>query len=222
MMKRYCLPLLLMLGLGIAKCKIDEPDLSSIPNTTDGYQPLTKGSAWTYHQVSSTGASMDEVMEMNGSHTVINGKTYYAVTDKADSSTYTSYFYHGDGSYSIRSAVLGGGKVVEYLYLKDNVVAGQTWTAPITDDGKLAGFPAQIAGKIVKQDTSLVISSITFQHVVHTQLQLQYDTGTGFETSQLIDFYIAKGAGIIKIDTDAGQPTNITSHQEIISCKIEK
>lgn len=223
-MKRRYLPLLLILALLLAKCKLDPPDMSNIPDTTEGYQPVTKGCSWTYHQTYSTGVSIDEVIKMNGSHTVINGKTYYAATDKADSVIRTSYFYHGNGNYSLRSAVMGDGTVIEYLYYKDDTAEGQTWTAPVTDSGKLAGFPAQIVGKIVKQDTSMVVGSMTFKHVAHTQLQLQYDTGygVGFETYQLLDFYIAKGAGIIEIDTEALQPTNFKSHEEIVSYKIEK
>jgi len=223
-MKRHYAPLLLIFGLLLVKCKLDPPDMLNFPNTADGYQPVTKGSGWSYHQTLSTGVSMDEIMKMNGSHAVINGKTYYAATDKADTVVHTSYFYHGNGSYSIRSEVIGAGTTVEYLYLKDDFPEGQTWTAPVTDNGKLAGFPTQIVGKIVKQDTTMLISSMTFKHVAHTQLQLQYDigTGAGFETYQLIDFYVAKGTGIIQIDTDAGQPTNLQSHQEIINYKIEK
>ncbi|MFD2874662.1 hypothetical protein ACFS5N_19410 [Mucilaginibacter ximonensis] len=223
-MKRFYLTLLLAAATFMVCCKMDTPDMTGVTDTTTGFQPLTKGSTWSYHQTfnSTDHPATNEVISMSGKRSVINGKTYYEATDKADTVISTTYFYQGNGSYSIRSAVLGSGITVEYLYLKDDVAVGQTWTAPISDDGKIQGFPAQIVGRVINRDTSMTISSMTFKHVAHTQLKLQYKITTAFETYQLIDFYIGKGVGIIEIDTDAGQPLNLKSQQSVTSYKIEK
>ncbi len=219
---RYQL-LALLFAFSISNCKLDTPDMSNTGSagTADGYQPTTKGSTWTYHQVYTPGPTMDETMTMTGDHTTINGKTYYAATDKTDSLSGTTYFYHGNDSYSIRSTIIGFGNTVEYLYLKDNIAAGQTWTAPVTDDGKLAGFPAQIIGKVLNSDTTMTLSGNTFKNVSHSQLLLQYNITGAFETYQVIDFYVAKNVGIIEIDTDAGQPNNQKSHETLTSYKVQ-
>lgn len=224
MMKRFYLPLLCILAFSLIRCKKDLPDVSGTPDTTQGYQPLTKGSTWSYHETfnSTDYPALNDVITMTGARAVINGKTYYAATDKLDTVIGTTYFYQGNGSYSIRSAVLGAGITVEYLYLKDDVAIGQTWTAPISDDGTIQQFPAQVVGKVLKRDTSMTIGSMTFKSVIHTQLQLQYNITGSFETYQVIDFYVAKGVGIIEIDTDAGQPLNLKSYESITSYKIEK
>lgn len=224
MIKRFCLPILFVLAIFMVRCKLDAPDMTGFVSTIDGNQPLTKGSTWTYVQSYSNGHTFNDTITMNGSRAVINGRTYYAATEKADTATSTTYFYQGNNEYRIRSSVMGNGYLVEYLYLKDDVAIGQTWTAPVTDNGKLSGFPAQIIGSVLQRDTTMTIGSITFNHVTHTQLQLQYDLGIGlgFTTYQLIDFYVARGIGIIETDTNAGQPINLKSKGPITSFKIEK
>lgn len=224
MIKRFYLLLLFVLTIFMVRCKLDTPDMTGFISSADGYQPLTKGSTWTYNQTYSNGRTFNDSITMNGGRAVINGLTYYTATEKADTTTATAYFYQGNGEYRIRSSVMGNGYLVDYLYLKDDAVIGETWTAPVTDNGKLSGFPAQIVGSVIKRDTTMTISSMTFNHVTHTQLQLQYDLGigTGFTTYELIDFYIAKGIGIIETDTDAGQPINLKSNGPIISYKIQK
>lgn len=222
-MKRFYLPLLVMLALFVTRCKMDPPDLGGFFDSVDTYQPITKGSTWTYKKTLNSGAPSYEIMTMTGDRTVINNKTYYGVNDKVDSTTNITYFCHNNGDYFIRSSLLGDGITVEYLYLKDDVGIGQTWTAPVTDDGTLGGAPARIVGKVLKRDTTMVLASITFEKVTRSQLLLQYNIGTsdGFQTYQTIDFYTAKGVGIIKIDSDAGE-LNLNSSTDIVSYKIEK
>jgi hypothetical protein len=92
--------------------------------------------------------------------------------------------------------------VIEYIYLKDNWDIGKTWTAPITDSGLLNGFPAQIIGTIVEKDITKAVSGKIYNNVIiHTHLQLQYNTTGSFVTYQDIDYYIAKGVGIVYIVT---------------------
>lgn len=222
-MKRFYLPLLVMLALFITRCKMDPPNMAGYSDSADTYQPITKGSTWTYKKTLNAGAPSYEIMTVTGNRTVINNKTYYGVNDKMDSTTNITYFCHDKGDYFIRSSVLGDGITVEYLYLKDDAAIGQTWTAPVTDDGTLGGAPAQIVGKVLKRDTTMVLASITFEKVTHSRLLLQYNIGTsdGFQTYQTIDFYTAKGVGIIKIDSDAGE-LNLNTATDIVSYKIEK
>lgn len=223
MIKRFYQPILFVLGLFLIGCKLDPPDMSGF-TITDGYQPVTKGSTWTYKQTYNTGRTWNETITMTGARATINGKIYYSATDQADTTNSTTYFYQSNGEYRMRSAILGGGPYVEYLYLKNNATVGETWTAPITDNGKLTGLPVQIVGTVIKTDTTMTISSMTFKSVTHTQLQLQYDVGVGvgFQTYQLIDFFVAKGVGIIEIDTNAGPPINQRSNEPIISYSIAK
>jgi hypothetical protein len=45
------------------------------------------------------------------------------------------------------------------------------------------------------------VGTKTYTDVIHTKLKLQFDTGSGFDTYQDMDYYIAKGVGIIYINT---------------------
>jgi hypothetical protein len=142
-----------------------------------------------------------QTITMTGGTITINNKLYYKATDVIDTLSGFAYFYHGNDTYSYRSNVINPGSVLEYVYLKDNVAIGTTWTEPITDDGQYAGIPAHILGKIVEKDITQTVSGKMFTNVIHTELLLQYDTGGGFKTYQTMEYYIAKGIGIILINT---------------------
>jgi hypothetical protein len=218
-------------ALLLANCKLDKPDISSAAGTTvgpvdttgnaDSYQPTGKGYYWAYHQTSDQGSPSDELTTLTGATATFNGKTYDAATDKLDTASGTIYFYHANNDYSIRSNVIGTGFVVEYLYLKDNIAEGQTWTAPVTDYGTLAGFPAHVIGQVVKRDTTMIVASTTFKNVAHSQLLLQYNVTGAFETYQVIDFYVAKGVGIIEIDTEVKQPGILKTQKLLTSYKVK-
>jgi hypothetical protein len=219
-MKKIALLFLSALILITAGCKLDPaifpdgttPGTGEVtpPNTSaSGYQPTTKGTVWKLTKtirnfpsgqppVTTTQA---QVTTMTGQTLQINNKTYYAATTTIDDKKGFTYYYHGNDTYSYRSDLIAIGVTMEYIYLKDNYAIGQTWTAPVTDNGILNAFKAQIVGQIKEKGISLTVGSKTFTDVIHTMLKFQYDTGSGFDTYQDQDYYIAKGVGIISIAT---------------------
>lgn len=213
-MKKLLLPFAATLVLFIAACKLDPPDFSNIGTPTNGtsntgnstgtsksanYQPVTKGSNWKFNSTVA-GKTETQTHTMTGATATFNNKTYYTINVvSSGSGASTSYYYHGNDNYTTRTTA--GGVTVEYLYLKDNYAVGKTWTAPMTDNGSINTVPAQVTGKIVEMGVTKVVSGKTFTDVVHTQLLVQYDLGSGFETIQTLDYYIANGVGIIEGDS---------------------
>lgn len=196
-----------------AGCKLDPPIYSELTDTTkstgtvttpnnsaSGYQPTTKGSNWKY-TATVDATNLTQTTTMTGATLKINNKLYYAATTTIDADAGYTYYYHDNDIYSYRSNMISDGLVIEYIYLKDNWDIGKTWTAPITDNGLLNGFPAQIIGKIVEKDITKAVGGKTFNNVIHTHLELQYNTTGSFVTYQDIDYYIAKGVGIVYIVT---------------------
>ncbi|WP_299354404.1 hypothetical protein [Mucilaginibacter sp.] len=197
-------------------------------NTVDSYQPATKGTYWKYSAtIMNTQAqppvNMTELQTttMTGATITINNKVYYTANSVVDTMKGYVYFYHGNNTYSYRSNLISPDVVVEYVYLKDNAAVGVTWTSPITDSGKINGTPAQIVGSIIEKDISITLAGKTFTNVTHTQLLLQYDTGTGFSTFQNMDYYIAKGIGIIRIYTKNIQFSTTTSNNIITDYTVK-
>ena len=238
-MKKILLLLLVIPGLFITGCKLDAPDFSKIAKSTgtgggtntgtdttttttntnsDSYQPVTKNTYWKYSGVIA-GSTETETQTMTGDTAIFNNKTYYAVNVTSTvAGNSTEYYYHGDDNYTMRSTS-NGGFTIEYLYLKDNYEIGKTWTSPITDDGTLNSVSAQIVGKIVEQGITKTISGKKFTGVVHTQLLVQYDLGSGFETVQTLDYYIAKGIGIV--EADSSSPSGVLSTSAITDYSIK-
>lgn len=214
------------LVLFTASCKLDAPILpkktdttstkggttsGTTVSTTDTYQPVTKGSYWK--TVSTLAPGITSTATMSGETETINGKIYYAVNSTASGSTdtYKSYYYHGNDIYLLRSTTLVANITVDFLYLKDNYTIGKTWTTPVTDDGLVNGVPGQIVGKIVEQGITKTVGGKNFTNVIHTQLRLQYDIGSGFEDTETFDFYIAKNVGIIQVDANIPAANIISS-----------
>lgn len=138
---------------------------------------------------------------MTGETLKINNKLYYAATTTLYANTGYTYYYHGNDTYSYRSDMITADVVIEYVYLKDNYDIGRTWTEKITDSGMLNGVKAQIVGQIVEKGISQTVGNKTYADVIHTQLKLQFDNGSGYATYQDMDYYIAKGVGIVYIKT---------------------
>lgn len=231
-MKKLLFPFAATLVLFIAGCKLDPPDFSrtntsktdtlKTGNSTtgtsksDSYQPVTKDSYWKFNGTIA-GKAETQTHTIPGTTAIFNGKTYYAVNViSSNSGASTAYYYHGNDNYTNRGTA--GGVTVEYLYLKDNYAVGKTWTAPMTDNGSINSVPAQVVGKIVEMGATKAVSGKTFTDVVHTQLLVQYDLGSGFETIQTLDYYIAKGIGIIEADSKA---SGITSSSIISDYSIK-
>lgn len=221
-MKKIGLFFLSALVLIAASCKLDPPiypDGADATNATGtgttpnnsagGYQPTTKGSFWKQTitiRDFPTGqppvvTTQAQATTMTGETLKINNKLYYAATTTLDANTGYTYYYHGNDTYSYRSDMITADVVIEYVYLKDNYDIGRTWTEKITDSGMLNGVKAQIVGQIVEKGISQTVGNKTYADVIHTQLKLQFDNGSGYATYQDMDYYIAKGVGIVYIKT---------------------
>jgi hypothetical protein len=210
-MKKLLLLSTLALALFTTGCKLRDPDFSNSGDTkSDSYQPVTKGSYWKFNdKIGGTTATQVETHTMTGGTETFNGKTYYTINlTSAVLNNALNYYYHGNDSYSVRSTSAAAGATAEYVYLKDNYAIGKTWTAPFTDDGSLNGVPAQTIGQIVEKGITKIVSGKTFTDVIHTKLLIQYDLGNGFETIQTLDYYIAKGVGIIEADSEGAGITS--------------
>ena len=169
-------------------------------STSTDYLPLTAGTFWTYMET--VGSTIDTVTnKLTGTTSTINGKLYYNITSTSQKTgTTTGYFSAIDHVYTERTTVSGIG-TVEFLYLKDNLAVGGTWTTSFSDSGTINGLPSQLLGKITEINISHTVQGKTYSSVIHTTLQIQYNYGTGFTTASTYEFYTAKGIGIIDIES---------------------
>lgn len=204
-MKKTALSVIAAFILLAVGCKLDEPDFSKVgPGngpSADSYQPFTTGSYWKYNQVSNGIGLGVEKHTLTGATQTINNKKYYVLNVETTlPQSGTVYFSYDNGDYRTRQTAAG--VTVEHLYLKDSYAVNQTWSSNFTDNGSINGVPAKATGKIIEKGITKVVSGKTFTDVIHTQMDLQYDYGAGFTHVQTVDFYVAKGVGIIETDSD--------------------
>lgn len=199
----------LLSALFISSCKISEPvfpesNFGNAPSTADTYQPVTKGSFWKYQAI--VGNIQDtSTNTITGATATFNNKNYYVTNSVSHAAgSNNGYYYAADHKYMLRSSTIASGITLEFYYLNDTMAVNHTWTAPLSDNGLVNGVPGRVVGKVMEKGINKTVGGKAFSNVIHTQIDLQYDLlGTGFQSITLYDYYVAKGIGIIKIETSA-------------------
>lgn len=184
-------------------------------DTSKGYLPQTKGTYLKYREIA--GSATDTISDnYTGNTSTINGIVYYELVSASNlMGVNTAYTAISNHMYHQRGTPLGQSTPVDFLFLEDNLAVGSSWTAPLSDNGLVNGMPAQIVGTITEKNVNRTVSGKTFNYVIHTTLQIQYDLGSGFINYGVYDYYIAKGVGVIECDanipTGIGMPSVTTS-----------
>ncbi len=161
------------------------------------YQPTTKDSYWKYQDSSLTGEIT--TLLATGTTKTINAKSYDVFSTSTSGQPATeSYFNRSGNQYSVLGFV-GGTVNLEFIYLNDKEAVGYTWSY---NAGTVNGFAAKINGKILGKGISKTVNAVNYTDVIHTQLDLQYDLGAGFQSVGIYDFFIAKGVGIIRVESN--------------------
>jgi len=220
MVKKYTLVLIVLILSALYSCQKAQYEYpgelakttSAPADTSKGYAPGTVNSYVKYRIV--TGAKVDTTTNTaTGTTTTINNKLYNVIAiNSLTYGTSPGYYSNINHAYTARATDASSGITLELEYLVDNVGVGATWKAPVTDNGTIKGYPAQILGTITEKNISKTVSGISFNYVTHTTLQLQYDVGGGFITLGSFEYYIAKGIGIIEVDASLVIPGSTTTN----------
>lgn len=182
-------------------CK--KSDQSPEDESKNNYQPVTKGSYWKYSNLTPSGSNL-ETVTMTGATKVINTRTYYEYESVLGSNqsglSATGYFYAKDGI--VMSALSDNSEVI---FLKENAVVGETWiySGPMSDKilGQVASEPYTIVAKLVEKGITHTVAGKAFTNVIHVKYIKNPNSGP---TTDLYDYYIAKGVGMVERKTVDG------------------
>jgi len=168
-------------------------------NGADTYQPMTVNSYWKYHQTGSiagdvTLTATDQTQNVNGLfYHVFNGTGTYGNSQSLYSIKDHNYYV----LYAGTSPNTGASFNINFLYLNDTASVGYTWT---NSAGQGGGIAAYTPGKVLEKGISLTVAGKTYNDVIHTQVELQYDMpGFGSLTFITYDYFVAKNIGVIRI-----------------------
>ncbi|MFA6247026.1 MAG: hypothetical protein WC615_08795 [Mucilaginibacter sp.] len=198
-MKKNILTLIAIITV-FSACKKDNNNNPG--NSTGDYQPTTAGSAWTYQNEASVIDDVNAdpdittvVNTMTGTTKVFNGKTFHVINTVDDGSTAENYFGINGHIYTSRSADDDG--AVEIDYLDDSKDAGYSSITNL----QIQGADARLKTTVVEKGITKTILNKAYSSVIHTKLETQVKDGANYTTTAAVDFYVAKGVGIIAIYT---------------------
>lgn len=200
MKKTYTL-ILAVAAIFISSCKKDSKKIPANNSTYNSYFPLTSASTWKY-LVTGAGVNDTLMVQLIGAATAINGKVYYntnSMYQKMGSSV--GYFFRSNHLYGSNSSNAAAGLTIEFQFLNDTAAAGRNWISSPTVNGLVNGVHARTVNTIKEVNISKTVGGKIFNNVIHTEVDLQYNYGAGYESSALYEFYFAKGVGMIENET---------------------
>ncbi|MDR3695690.1 hypothetical protein [Mucilaginibacter sp.] len=203
MKKISLLAVLVMPAFFFTGCKKSSGNSPVAPSSADSYLPVTAGSSWDYYaQVA--GYTDTISIKMTGSTTRINGADFFTATGVSHfNKTIVENFYEANHLYVERYTI--GGDIyatnIDVVLLNDSLAVGHSFTAAVTTIGGVDVPLMRIINTTVEKNITKVVGGQSFSGVIHTRVDLQYNTGSGFETNSIYDYFMAKGIGIIEMDS---------------------
>jgi hypothetical protein len=211
---------LVILILVFAGCK-DNAYAPAPPLTATSYFPETFGSIWKYRD-SVYGEKTDTlhifgVMIDTLTYTITGGTTdfnsevcYNASKISVQYGPGDAYYYAKNHLCAFRESNLPLG-LTNLQILIDTAAAGYSWVSNPSNNTLFNGHQVQTLNTIVEKNITRVVSGTTYTNVIHTSVDFQVSVIKHlFQTITHMDFYFAKGIGIIEKDTYAYGQMNRT------------
>jgi len=222
-MKKRVLIILAFICIAFAGC-IKPLNDGSLPAATadaiaaNSYFPVTSGTYWVY-VVGSVAGNDTLTIKMQGTTSVINNKTYFnCISNSKQTGTNVGYVYATNHLFCTRSTSATAALTIEFQVLIDTAAIGYSWTTTPTDSGLINSYPVRTVNTIKEKDITKVINGKIFSSVIHTQVDLQYNYGTGFQSYTTYDYYFAKGIGMIEQDATI---SGLTQTETILGYSIK-
>lgn len=186
-MKQYIILAFIIPILWLSACNKDEEEPPPEPPTN--YQPVTKGSYWTY---SGYNGGQSYNVEMSGLADSLNGYEYLGFNHTLLGE---AWFRKEAGVYFNLYTI--NGTQYEFPYLKDNEKAGHNWIF----EANMAGVNTRFSYTILERDTNKVVFGRFYKDVIVVQMDTYYDLGAGFDSMYVSGkYWYANDLGFIFSD----------------------
>jgi hypothetical protein len=211
----------LLFASGCGLKEVVGPNAEGGTTNSDSYQPVTKGSTWKYSIQVAGQTALDQItMTMTGDVKTFNGRVYYKCLAVSSTETSEGFFGHSNGRYASLNEETDPKENIEETYLDDTLPVGGTYTAKGNYSGPIFGTDIQFVGTIVEKGATKTVNGKSFKNVIHTRVESQSTISSGqFVTDGVVEYFIAKGVGIIEVDVYFG--TQVIARQTIVSYNIK-
>ena len=200
-MKKVLFPVIL-LTLVVISCK--KSDDTTNPVVVDSYMSITANSNWVYDVITNPGASQtvtEDTVTTTSTDTTVNGRTYRIFSHKSGTESY--YNISGHDYYQFRQLSLAGTNIpVEDLYLKDDQVAGISWsqTVTLTVPGAPFPIPVTITNSIFEKGVTKTVNGVSYSDVITVKTDLTSSSLPAGSITSNIKSYYARKVGLIQGD----------------------
>ncbi len=167
------------------------------PTSNDTYQPTTSGSEWNYTTTGTTASGSVNLafkLTATSADSTANGRTYRIFTNSAGANEY--YLKAGNDYYRI-SSFAGFSASVDFLYLKDNLSAGGSWTEikSVLVPNVPVAIPVNLSYSIVGNKFDTSFNGNTFKDVIRVRVRPSSSVAT--VDLDDITYLYAKNVGMI-------------------------
>jgi hypothetical protein len=205
-------------------CSKEKSSIDPPPVNTGDLFPISTGSWWSFDQ---PGIATDSVFYKMTGPELLNGTPYWQFLIKTDfirdtSATKNFHRKSGDDYYwygyvTLHSNIILDSSIVgEYIFLKENLHTGDTWSSPVysgTEDGKPVQF--KYVFTCTEANVSKTVNGRNFQNVyVVTQKVEGTVDGVPYVPMEFpgnYTFYYARGIGRIYIKSESQGKTDLES-----------
>jgi hypothetical protein len=206
----------------ISSDSINTGSINNIQNATATatYLPLTNGSFWTYNIQTDEDKPETSTLTVLGIRKKINDKNYKAVKSVIGKHKDTLYYARDQHNYYLytNTRTSNADNInLEILFLKDNASVGESWLRPA---GKANGFNLECFGKIIEKEATITVGGVTYDHVIHSYVEIREPLFFTYIVVNKQHFYTAKNIGIIKNLSDILLPDKSTTTTKISGYKI--
>ena len=198
-MKKNILTLIAIISI-FSACKKDN---AGTPGGSGEYQPFTANSTWSYRNETTVdigipgihGVVDTTVNTMTATVKVLGGKTFHLLNSVTSGEAEEGYIGFNNGIYTSRG--MQEGEFVEFDYLDETKAAGYSSVTPV----EVEDAEAQLKTTVVEKGIKKTILGKAYSNVIHTKIETQAKENGGFKTIASVEFYIAKGVGLIALYT---------------------
>lgn len=178
----------------------ETPVTAGKDTSADSYQPVTKGSYWTYLYTQNNVADT-ATTTMTGVKNTYDNDTYYEASTAFKLHKFSdaiNYFSLDDHAY--KNLTIAGKDTLSLYYFNDTTKLNHTWTVTVNRSGVVYGRSARLAGGIVEKNISLTVQGKIYTGVTHAKIYLQYYLGgNSYTTAETYDYFVVKNVGPIEV-----------------------
>lgn len=171
-------------------------DSAPTPIADKDFLPTSVGSTWTY------GGITPHTATITGANKNINGKVYVEAEVKQGASVSKSYVLKENKVYTTMGMVQGMGSMA-LVVLKEDAAVGETWEQTTITNGVDTKFTFTVAEKNI----SKTVGGKNYDNVIHMNVKYSnsfsgedFGLGTELGLTLSVDYYYAKGVGLILTD----------------------